>query len=68
MDQQRFQEWWGRQAKWWKGFYLTLVIAFVALVALRVSPIDAVWAAGMWAGGVGSAIWISEKLKERMRP
>lgn len=64
---ERLLIWWLRREKWSKGFYLTLALAFVGLSMLRWPPIQALTVALMWAAMVAGALWVSEKLKDRMR-
>ena len=61
------QAWWERLKKWWKGFYLTFVVALPVLAATGVPPLTAFTVSALWALTAAGALWISEKLKERMR-
>ena len=63
----RWVVWWAHQPRWWKGFYLTLGIAFPLFMVSGASVFAALFVSGTWAVMVLGALWLSEKLKDRWR-
>ena len=68
MLRERLTGWWARQARWSRGFAKALMMVYVGLVVLRVHPVDALWGSAMLSVGHGVAIWITDKLRIRLRP
>ena len=61
------QAWWERLEKWWKGFYLTFLVALPLLVLMSVPLITALSISALWAATAAGALWFSEKLKDQTR-
>lgn len=68
MFRARLMERWARQPRWSRGFAKALVVVYVALVVLRVHPVDALWGSAMLSAGHGLAIWITDKFRSQLRP
>jgi hypothetical protein len=63
---QRLIDGWVMTPKWWKGFYITFLVALILFTAMTRDGQFALMVAFVWACMVAFALWSSDKLKERM--
>jgi hypothetical protein len=63
---QRLIDGWVMTPKWWKGFYITFLVALILFTAMTRDGQFALMVAFIWGLMVAFALWSSDKLKERM--
>ena len=63
---QRLIDGWVTMPKWWKGFYITSLVALILFTAMTRDGQYALMVAFIWASMIAFALWSSEKLKARM--